>query len=562
MKNRKIKVIIAVFIIMFSFACFHSADAMAGAQADRPDAKSAAEPVSTGAELMEWMENHKNTGGTVKLEGNVTLDGYCSFCPDGRNMPPVFVDMNGYRITVTGDSEFWSDGHLVFLGQEGEQEVFRVATGGRLSLNGLIVEGGQCALWQEEGAGMTLDNCQVSGNVHYADTPFVYDHEPVCVIVERGQTADDVFPSEIEGSINQQGQVSYYQKIPVTWNLEGTKSQQEERKRFSVQGSFSRAASREPALCTVIYNDYPLTFTEVRATANGRMYMFQGWYTKPEEELPITVASEYSFDGSNWSKYEEKTVSDVSDAFFIDILPEQWDTGVNPNIYIRLRWDNDGTYYFSNVLRFAADNLENVEDQGGNRGGGISIVNPPETPKEQLPGTPDKHPPEESKQQSPGFSGGNPPEDPQGSFRDELKETLADDLEGTRPGEPKDALAMETKEAASAETKRNLSKEPKDTLTMETKEAASAESRETPPDESKGNLPKDPKELSAVASGISSIAAENKVALLGLDDRGLPANIGKAGLAALFAVGVAVGFFLYTGHFRKRFHAAKETRLK
>lgn len=264
MKNRKIKVIIAVFIIMFSFACFHSADAMAGAQADRPDAESAAEPVSTGAELMEWMENHKNTGGTVKLESNVTLDGYCSFCPDGRNMPPVFVDMNGYRITVTGDSEFWSDGHLVFQGQEGEQEVFRVATGGRLSLNGLIVEGGQCALWQEEGAGMTLDNCQVSGNVHYADTPFVYDYEPVCVIVERGQTADDVFPSEIEGSINQQGQVSYYQKIPVTWNLEGTKSQQEERKRFSVQGSFSRAASREPALCTVIYNDYPLTFTEVR----------------------------------------------------------------------------------------------------------------------------------------------------------------------------------------------------------------------------------------------------------------------------------------------------------
>ncbi len=564
MRNHKIKFMIAAYIIMFSFSWFHSAVAMAdNTQADKPDAQAVAElesasartepkSVSTGAELMEWMEIHKNTGGMAKLEGNVILDGYCSFCPDGRDMPSVFVDMNGYSIIVTGESEFWSDGHLVFLGQEGEQEVFRVAAGGKLSLNGVIVEGGQCALWQEEGAGMAVDNCRISGDVHYADTPFIYDHEPACVIVERGQTADNVIPAEITGTINYQGQVSHNDKIPVTWNLEETTTYQEERKRFSMQGSFSYAASKEPALCTVVYNDYPLTFTEVKAATNGRMYLFQGLYTKPEEKLPITVSSEYSFDGTNWSEYEEMTVSDVADSFFIGIMPEQWDTGMNPNIYIRLRWDNDGAYYFSNVLRYAADNLENVEDQGGNRGGGISIVNPPKTPEEPLPDASDARPPEEPKQQSPGFSEGNPPEEPEGNFRDELRETSSDASTGILSNEPGETPPDMSRAALSNESEEISTAETNGTPRDESETNSSNESKETSTVESKGNLQEQPE----------GIKAENKGAFFGAYYHEPPVDIGGAGFVALFAVGVAVGFCLYARLFRKHFRAAKKTQFK
>ena len=57
------------------------------------------------------------------------------------------------------------------------------------------------------------------------------------------------------------------------------------------------------------------------------------------------------------------------------------------NIYIRLQWNNNGTEYFSNVLCYAADDLDSEEDIGGSRGGGTSITNPPDEPQEEPDGT-------------------------------------------------------------------------------------------------------------------------------------------------------------------------------
>ncbi len=350
--------------------------------AEPADPEQAMDSVSTGDALIEWLESHKNTGGSVKLTDHVTLNGIYSICPDGMRMPDVTVDTGQYTITIAGEIEFLSDDHFIFTGQPEDGSIFYVAPQGTLSMSGVVVESGQCALWQEEGAGLIVDNCRISGDIHYADTPFVMDYHSVCVVVEKNQTLQDVLPSSIDCIVNRRGGIGGYEPVPVSWNLAGTEKQQEQRRRLLLQGSFVQAASAEAVLCTAAYNDYPLTITEVRATTTGSMYMFQGFYTKPEEALPITVMAEYSFDGVNWFMDEEKFVTHVDDTFLIAFPAKQCDMEADPHIYIRLRGDDNGIEYLSNVLRYTADNLDYVEDVGGSRGGGTSIINPPDPPEQ------------------------------------------------------------------------------------------------------------------------------------------------------------------------------------
>lgn len=352
--------------------------------------------ISSGTALIEWLEAHKNIGGTVKLTDHVVLDGEYSFCPGGINMPAVYVDTDKYTIIVTGEIELLSDDHLIFSGQPDGKSLFYVAEKGMLSMEGVAVQSEACALWQEEGAGLVVSDCHISGSIHYADTPFVIYQNSVCAVVETGQTLSDVLPAQISCSVNRLGDVNYNERVPLSWNLEGTETQQAERQRFELQGSFLHAASAKPVQCTVVYNDYPLTFTDVKASVIGDRYTFQGGYTKPEKALPITVISEYSFDGENWLTYEETEVTNTYIGFFIAFKLEQRDRASYSNIYIRLQWDDDGTKYFSNVLCYAADDLESVEDIGGSRGGGTSITNPPDEPQESISSTPaeDENPPQ------------------------------------------------------------------------------------------------------------------------------------------------------------------------
>lgn len=399
MKNTCKFLLLPVLAIVFSFYMTDAVVAMANEEPEQGiesaveseseqniDLSLASEPapdfVSNGPALIEWLEAHKNTGGTVKLSDHVVLDGYYCYCPDGINRPSVFVNTDKYTITVTDEIELMSDDHLTFSGQPDGKGIFYVAEKGALSMMGVAVESEQCALWQEEGAGLVIEDCHISGQTHYAETPFVIYQNPVCVVVEKGQTVNDVLPASISCTVNRQGEISSNEPVPLSWNLEGSEKQQAERLRFQLQGSFLQAASAEPARCTVAYNDYPLTFTDVKATDDGARYTFQGGYTKPAEALPITVISEYSFDGENWIMYDEANVQDIEAGFFIGFRLDECDRAAYRNIYIRLQWNDNGTEYFSNVLCYAADNLENVEDMGGSRGGGTSIINPPDDPQE------------------------------------------------------------------------------------------------------------------------------------------------------------------------------------
>lgn len=428
-------------------------DNLAAAMAEEQNTDS----VSTGAALTEWLEAHRNTGGTVKLSDHVILDGEYIFCPDGMNRPDIIVDTGQYTITVTGEIEFLSDYHLTFSGQPDGNCIFYVAEKAMLSMTGITVESGQYTFWQEEGAGLVIDGCRITGAVHYAELPFVIDWESVCIVVEKEQTLSDVLPEAINCSVNRQGEVSHNEPVPVSWDLAECETQQEQRKRMRLQGSFVQAASAGEAVCTVAYNDYPLTFTEVRASVNGSLYMFQGLYTKPEEFLPITVISEYSFDGENWLADEEKFVTDKNASFHIVFPLEQCDTEERPNIYIRLHWDDNGTGYFSNVLCYAADNLACAEDIGGNRGGGTSIINPPEPPQQNTGGiSPEEERPVQSEDRNTGsdYAGAS-----HGSDTDQTESGGDTDPDPADAGQLPDTVQPTYAESADSHTKQALQAE-------------------------------------------------------------------------------------------------------
>ena len=359
--------------------------AMKSAVTEEPE-----ESVSSGGELTDWLESHKYTGGTVKLADHIVLDEDYSFYPGALHMPAIMVDTDRYTITVTRAVDLMSDNHLTFSGQPEGKGIFCVEEKGLLSMQGITVESKTGALWQEEGAGLAVSDCRVTGSVHYAETPFVIEPDPVCVVVEKGQTVNDVLPEALRCRVNRQGEVNSDVSVPLVWNLEGTERQQEERLRFKLQGSFSDAASMEPVRCTVVYNDYPLTFKKVNASIYGNSYIFKGCYTKPEEEFPYTLISEYSFDAENWMVSEEAMVNGTYEGFVIIVDGVRSGRASYPYIYIRLQCNNNGTEYFSNVLCYAADDLDVMEDIGGSRGGGTSITNPPDKPQEEIVGSPTK----------------------------------------------------------------------------------------------------------------------------------------------------------------------------
>lgn len=349
------------------------------------------EAVATGQELVSWMEAHKTTGGTVTLTEDITLEDMWYFVPDRAGRPDLTVDTAGHSITVRGEISFLSDHHLTFRRPEGGKPVFHVKKRGLLSLEGTDIgeektdqaaaaEEGNDALVQDEGAGLLVTDCAVSGKICYAQTPFVRYNSPVTVVAEPGQTAADVIPQVIASQVIREGKVFYDENVPVSWELSGTEKLQQDRRRFTVRGSFPGAACITEPVCTVAYNDFPLTFTDVTAAHSLSLYLFKGGYTKPEGTMPIRVSSEYSFDNKNWIHYSIDTVTDRREPFFIGLTKEEWDVSVHPSVYIRLRCDHDGTEYYSNVLRYTADDLDRAVDQGGNRGGGTAVVDPPKEP--------------------------------------------------------------------------------------------------------------------------------------------------------------------------------------
>lgn len=390
---------------------------------------------STGEELLAWLEEHKNSEGTLKLTADVYFDDFVYVNIFTKN---VTIDTGEFSIIFTGWVEFLCPG-LTIQGHGGENGVLRAAKGSTLSIGHMIVKAEEgVAVFQEEGAGLVMTECNLDENaVHYAETPFVWEWKTMVAVAKPGQNAADVLPKMAEAyDVNWRGQMSK-EKVPVIWELAGHETSQEQRLRFEAVGSTPGFAYSSAPVCTVVYDDFPLTFLEVSASKSGggrgNSYWFRFTFSKPEDRLPITVTQEYSFDGENWLIYEENEVKSPNTSLGISVSEDMCDIQSYPDLYIRLSWNDSGTVYYSNVLRYSRDNLAECEDRGGNRGGGTDIMNPPEPPEPDP--KPETTPPGSSKPEATPPGSSNPEMTPSPEPSEPETLTPAETLP-TAPGQP------------------------------------------------------------------------------------------------------------------------------
>lgn len=409
-----------------------------------------ADTAATGEELLDWLYENEDVGGTLTLTEDIFLQdvSYTGY----QGAPPITIDTGEFSIRATRDVAIISNS-LTIRGSGDGQGVLRACTGGKLALSYLTVEADEgLAIFQEEGAGFASDNCTIKGDIRYADAPFAWRWKQGLAVVKPDGLAADSMPASLEVLVNRNGGTGSWEEIPVTWELEGHEDAQKGRQRFTVRGTLKGMMSATAPACTVVYDDYPLTFLNVSGEklsgGRGYIYQFQGKFSMPEDRLPIIVVQEYSFDGTDWRLFEEKDFPSVNISFKVKISARDWDTENNPDIFIRMRWDDEGTMYYSNVMSFAADNLAEGQDRGGNRGGGTDITDPPTVPNPDPPEgdnsdgggnglpnpTPDPDPPEGDN------SGGgnglpNPPPDPDPP--ENGKPDLPSDPDQTLPPESK-----------------------------------------------------------------------------------------------------------------------------
>lgn len=348
---------------------------------------------ATAEELLAWLDAHKSGSGTLELTADIYMEDF-SFM--NNRSKELTIDTKEYSIIFTGEAYFWCS-RLTIRGQGGDKGVLRVAAGGALSMGYMTVEAAaQNAVFQEEGAGLIINECSLDENsIHFAQTPFVWSYIPALAIVEPEQTVTGALPETVKVyGVNRLGKMDKTDYVPVTWALAEHESSQEKHLRFDMEGVSPGIAFLKPPVCTVVYNDYLLTFTWIDAVFNGRSYIIKGDCTKPEDRLPIDLDMEYSFDGENWLCDETYLASEVS-AFYFTLRrgagEGAWDSDACPWLWFRLHWSDDGMDYYSNILRFSGENFGVAEDHGGNRGGGTDITAPPE-PEPDTEAPPDAKP--------------------------------------------------------------------------------------------------------------------------------------------------------------------------
>lgn len=341
--------------------------------------------------LLAWLEEHGSLGGTLLLSSDVTLSGDLNL--ERYFGPSIVIDTQEYTITVAGNAVIL-DNNLTITGQGGDSGVIRVAEGASLCLDYMIVEASDgFAVWQEEGSGFLKGDSVIRGSMHCAETAFIWNWDRITAIVEPGQAAADAMPAAVTAKVNENGGRMQRMEVPIAaWDLTGHEEAEERRLRFTAQGEWADGYTvfSQP-VCTVVYNDHPLTFTEVETGQNSKGYEVKGNFTKPEI-LPVTIMAQYSFDGEDWQDYTQINVQSYT-GFFIWVGRGECSSDY---LYIRLYWKDGEADRYSNVLRFSLEDFDSAEDIGGNRGGGTSITPPTDKPEPspdpELPGEPEPAP--------------------------------------------------------------------------------------------------------------------------------------------------------------------------
>ena len=347
------------------------------------------EAVSSGEELMSWLDD--NQKGSVQLTADIVIE---DFIYSHLSKEPLKIDTGEFSITFTGKVIIQTFGGITIVGSSTQDGILRVAEGGCLSLidspanpQGIIVD---CktgiSIYQEEGAGLYTEGNVVATDIHFAKTPFImyWTSYEDTVIALKEQNASDVLPAEFHGKVVSNGYV-VDQDVEIIWNLDSHEESEADRLRFNVTGSISGYGygNNIVPVCTVVYDDHPITFTGITAEKTPRNYVLLHCKFINHAPPNTVITPEYSFDGETWEVFEyQEIISDTRLVYIFNASDASddhcitWDTSVNPNIYISLSYTDGERNQYSNTIQFSYENLDEVNDSGGSRGGGEDIIPP------------------------------------------------------------------------------------------------------------------------------------------------------------------------------------------
>lgn len=356
------------------------------------------------SDLSEWLEEHKNSGGTAVLGSDITIPGGESYeYINSVYKKELTIDTAGHTIYVEGRLSLWP--FLRVEGDGGARELFHVCSGGELNLVSITVDAGESgtAVVQERGAffvcgseeGLGLPGFSCTGRIVSPDmitagASFWYNYEkiPMVRIQENATFTAELLPDAVDARVNRAfGDNS--ESLDVVWNEE---SFPESQKRTIISGSFPDGyvpfSGYEPR-CLVIWEaaDTPF-FLNAYGESYGGQYILHMY---AETYVEGTVYIEYSGDGELWNQAAEYN---GGKAF---TMPEgggnmNWllyfsenEAGAElPSYFRMIQILPDGTEVCSETLEITKDNLFVASDIDGGRGGETS----PSEGKDQLPALP------------------------------------------------------------------------------------------------------------------------------------------------------------------------------
>lgn len=342
------------------------------------------EEINDGDQLIEWLEDHKITGGNAVLVKDITIgSGYIYSSPGWGKKQDVIVDTCEYSMTIDADVDLSYYNNLTICGQGTPESVIKITPEGRLFLAANTIyaygTGGDTYIIDQQ-PGSTLSIApeyasMIQGNIRYSGymTGELSDSEfPVYLAVPLGIEEHEIeLPRTARVLIylnegNDEGDLEA--QLPIIWDTSPVAEGSRENKRVCLTGKLD--TGQYPGLTLTDTLECWLCFKTNDAIILN-IQIRSGWLTCSfyTDQTFESVALMWSEDGEHWNEEKAEPPAIIGGKFK---LSRHIETGKDYYICAKLVKGDQVSY--SNVILTDDDQILEAPDLDGGRGGGTDII--------------------------------------------------------------------------------------------------------------------------------------------------------------------------------------------
>lgn len=346
---------------------------------------------ATFAEMKQWINEHKMTGGTLYLSDDIVIDEsyvYTGFGP--KPDQDIVIDCGDHTIYVKGMADFTYLYNRVTF--QGNNDIFHVEKGAYFAISqGILKSENGKTIVQEEGSQMLQEENTVDlDSIQYANYPTIkvnskYMPYHTYIQYELADASDFVDGLNVE--VFYQGK-SYRGWLPVLWNMEELSEIEDLNRYYTMEGSFQGSLSSiHEALSAfdaaeAVYVDSPQAtaiWTEdgisIENILKGPSSIVE-WIlisVDAPEGADLYQLNVRETEGDEWTFVEEST---NSNGLSLQL------TG-NCQFYVQVLYAD--RKLSSNIINYDGQTFQSAISGGGNRGGGTDLTPEEDEPPYQEP---------------------------------------------------------------------------------------------------------------------------------------------------------------------------------